>query len=88
MTRLRVARAAGILDDGDTVYTAALPDGPIIILDGVAALIWAEACRGDRSTIAERVAASTDAAAEAIRPDVEAFVDELVRRGVLEPDPG
>jgi len=53
------------------------------VLDGIAGLIWDEACAGDRETIVERVAAATDAAPEAIRADVEAFVADLVARGLL-----
>ena len=54
------------------------------MLDGIAALIWDEACTGDRETIIERVAAATDVAPDAIRADVEAFVADLVARGLLE----
>ena len=60
-----------------------LPDGPIVVLDGIAALIWDEACTGDRETITERVAEATDAAPDAIRADVDAFVADLVARGLL-----
>lgn len=83
MTRLRPAPGVGTVDDGDTVYAALLPDGPIVVLDGVAALIWVEACEGERATIVDRVAAATDAATDAIRPEVERFVADLVARGLL-----
>ena len=65
------------------MYAAILPDGPIVVLDGVAGVIWSEACEGPRSTIADRVAAVTDASVDDIRGEVESFVDELVRRGLL-----
>jgi Coenzyme PQQ synthesis protein D (PqqD) len=84
MTRLHPAPGVGTVDHGDTVYAARLPDGPIVVLDGVAALIWTEACAGDRESIAERVAEATDAAPDAIRTDVEAFVADLLTRGLLE----
>lgn len=84
MTRLQRAPGIALIADEDTVYTARLPDGPIVVLNGVAALIWHEACRGDRESIADRVARATDAPPDAIRADVDAFVTDLVSRGLLE----
>ena len=84
MTRLRPASGVGIVEYDDTVYAARLPDGPIVVLDGIAGLIWCEACGGDRESIADRVAEATDAAPDAIRADVEAFVADLIARGLLE----
>ncbi|KRE25833.1 PqqD family protein [Agromyces sp. Soil535] len=89
MTRLRPASGVAVVEEGGVVYAASLPDGPIVVLDGGAAAIWVEALDGPRSTLADRVAAITDAAVGDIRADVESFVDELVRRGLLterEPD--
>jgi hypothetical protein len=70
-------------DDGGVIYLAKLPDGPIVALDGVAGVIWTQACDGPRSSIADRAAAVTGAATDEIRADVESFVDELVQRGLL-----
>jgi hypothetical protein len=84
MTRLRQAGGVGIVTDGGTVYAARLPDGPIVVLDGIAGLIWNEACGGDCESIADRVAEATDAPTDAIRADVDAFVADLVARGLLE----
>jgi hypothetical protein len=84
MTRLRQAGGVGIVEYDGTVYAAPLPDGPIVVLDGIAALIWDEARGGDRESITDRVAGATDAAPDAIRADVEAFVADLVARGLLE----
>jgi hypothetical protein len=83
MTRLRPAPGVGSVDGGDTVYAALLPDGPIMVLDGVAALIWVEACAGERATIVDRVAAATDATSHEIRAEIERFVADLVARGLL-----
>lgn len=83
MTRLGRAAGVGILEDDGIVYAARLPDGPIVVLDGIAGLIWNEACGGERESIADRVAEATDAAPDAIRADVEAFVAGLVARGLL-----
>ncbi|MFE5670495.1 PqqD family protein [Agromyces sp. NPDC056523] len=84
MTRLRPGTGVAITEDADTVYAAYLPGGPIVVLDGIAALIWAEACGGERETIIERVAEATDAAPEVIRADVDAFVADLMARGLLQ----
>ncbi|GAA1799192.1 PqqD family peptide modification chaperone [Agromyces neolithicus] len=87
MTGLRRAPGIGIQEQNGAVYVAPLPDGPIVVLDGVAGVIWHAACAGDRATIAERVAEATDAAADEIRDDVDAFVADLVARGLLVYDP-
>lgn len=83
MTGYRCAPDVAVVEEGDAVYAAVLPDGPIVVLDGVAGVIWTEACDGPSSTIADRVAAVTDSAADDIRDEVESFVEELVRRGLL-----
>lgn len=83
MTGLRPAPGVAHVDDDDVVYAAVLPTGPILVLDGGAAAIWVAACDGPRDTIAERVAASTGAAVADVRADVDAFVAELVARGLL-----
>ncbi|MGR0218617.1 PqqD family protein [Agromyces sp. ZXT2-6] len=84
MSGLRRPNDVGTLELDGVVYAAPLPSGPIVVLEGVAALIWDEACAGDRATITERVAEATDVAPEAIRADVEVFVADLVARGLLE----
>ena len=82
--RLRLAEGVAAQVDGDTVYAAYLPAGPIVVLDGIAALIWKTACDGPAATIVDRVAAATDASVDDIRTEVDAFVADLVRRGLLE----
>jgi hypothetical protein len=84
MTRLRRPRDVAALEQDGIVYAARLPAGPIVVLDGIAGLIWDEACTGDQATITERVAEATDVAPDAIRADVEAFVADLMARGLLE----
>lgn len=83
MTGYRRAPGVAVVEEDDVVYAAILPDGPIVVLDGVAGVIWSEAREGPSSTIADRVAALTDASVADIRGEVESFVDELVRRGLL-----
>lgn len=43
MTGFRIAPNVGVLDDGETVYVAALPAGPIHVLVDVAAEVWRSA---------------------------------------------
>ena len=88
MSHLRPGPGVAVIEEGGVVYAAPLPDGPIVVLDGGAAAIWIEACAGERSALAERVAAATEVAVDAVRPEVEAFVDELLARGLLVADPG
>ena len=84
MSGLRRAKDVGTLELDGVVYAAHLPTGPIVVLEGIAALIWDEACAGDRATITERVAETTDVAPDLIRADVDSFVADLVARGLLE----
>lgn len=83
MTGYRSAPGVAVVEEDDAVYAAILPDGPIVVLGGVAGAIWTEACNGPSSTIIDRVAAVTGSAADDIRDEVESFVEELVRRGLL-----
>ncbi len=83
MTRLRRAPAVAVLDLDGVMYAAYLPDGPIAVLDGVAGLVWSAACTGERTTIADRVAGASDVAPDEIRGEVDAFVSDLVSRGLL-----
>jgi hypothetical protein len=82
---IRYAPAAGVavVDEDDTVYAAHLPAGPIVVLHGIGALIWHEACSGKRETLVERVAKATDATPGIVRDEVDAFVTDLVSRGLL-----
>lgn len=65
------------------VFAACLPEGPMYILDMVGAIIWEETLAGGREGLVARVADRTGGEPDAIRADVEAFVGELVRRGLL-----
>lgn len=87
MSRLRPGRGVAVIEEGGVVYAAPLPGGPISVLEGGAAAIWAEACRGERSTVAERLTDGTDVAAADIRANVEIFMDGLLRSGLLEEIP-
>jgi hypothetical protein len=79
-----------VIDTGDVVYAARLPGGPIIVLNGMAAFIWTLIGNGDGngnvSTLADRIAEATGVEASTVRIEVDAFVDDLLRRGLLEWD--
>jgi hypothetical protein len=86
MSGLRASPAVAVVEEGDTVYAARLPDGPILVLDGVAALVWDAARRNRRREVAHEVAEATGADLAAIRPVIDAFIDDLVDRGLLVAD--
>lgn len=87
MSRLQPAPGVAVVHDGGVVFVAPLPGGPIVVLEGGAAVIWDGACDGDRSSLPERVARATDTPVEDIRSDVEEFVAELLGRGLLVSNP-
>jgi hypothetical protein len=70
--------------DGATVYVAELPAGPILVLEGAGAVIWAEATEGSADGWIERVADAFDQPAARIAADVLAFVHTLQSQGLLE----
>lgn len=74
------------------VYVARLPSGPLLVLDGSAAVVWdAATCDGpDRGLSPENVVLATvaDTAGvdiDDVRDDVLALLADLVRRGLLTP---
>jgi hypothetical protein len=81
----RPSPATAQLIEDDVCYAAVLPSGPIVVMDGIAGLIWTEACDGPAVTLVERIAAATAAEPDEIRADVERFVAELVEVGLLQP---
>ena len=84
MSGLRPAAGVAVIDAGDTTYIARLPLGPIAVLEGVAAVIWAEACTGDRESLASRVSAVFETPVEGIVEHIDRFVADLIARGLLE----
>ncbi len=70
-------------DDGRSVYVARLPGGPLVVLEGVAALIWGEATSAPATGWVARVAELFEQPEDAIEDDVKAFVAELGARGLL-----
>lgn len=68
----------------DAVYVSALPDGPPMVLRATAALIFVVAAGGGTlDEVVVKVADESGQPADEIRADVVAFVDELVRHGLL-----
>ena len=82
----RAAGGLGVMasPEGDPVYLAQLPDGPLLVLEGVAATIWAEATSGPAEGWVARVADAFGEPVEDVAPDVRHFVADLEARGILE----
>jgi hypothetical protein len=82
----RVSRDAGATtaDQGLCVYVAALPAGPLVVLEGTAALIWGEATAEPAAGWVGRVADAVGRPEADIAADVEAFALDLCERGLLE----
>ena len=79
-----IAPNVGHVDDAGRSYVARLPEGPPMVLEDSAALIWMQVVVGGTvSDIASRVADVAGTSAEDIISDVETFLDELVAHGVL-----
>jgi hypothetical protein len=74
-----------VSDDGMSVYVARLPGGPLLVLDGAAALIWAEATTAPATGWVARVAELVGQPEDAITADVRAFVGDLSARELLVP---
>lgn len=72
-----------MIDRDDVVYVARLPEGPMVVLAGTAAVVWRAACDAGEGTVAERAARSVDQDGPAIAGDVESFLADLVGRGLL-----
>ncbi len=71
-------------DDGDglLVYLAALPDGPLVVLNRTSALIWRQA--QEDGDVVVQVAQLVRADPESIRAEVEEFLETLVAQRLLE----
>ena len=81
---------AGVTVHGDngTIYVAQLPAGPLLVLEGAAAVIWAEATAAPADGWLSRVAAAVGHAEDVIAADVEGFVADLRARRLLVPVDG
>ncbi|HRC11312.1 MAG: PqqD family protein [Actinomycetales bacterium] len=76
--------AAQVAPGLDIVHVAALPNGPILVLEGSAATVWKHAEPGGTAEqIAERVRVVYDKPLHDVLADVRTFLDDLVGRGLL-----
>ena len=65
------------------IYVSSLPDGPLLCLEGTAALIWTEALGVGEPSVAARVADVVGVSGDEVERDVAQFLDDLVQRGML-----
>lgn len=82
---LRARQTAVYSVDDGPIFLALLPDGPILVLEGVAALIYEEATAAPADEWMRRIVLATGHGWSAIKGDVLHFVDDLVERGFLVP---
>jgi hypothetical protein len=83
---VRPPGVAVVVDDArerPVTYLGRLPDGPIVVLEDTAAVIWVQAVAGEGPDVAAGVAASTGADVAEIRDSVEEFLAHLVAEGLL-----
>ncbi len=80
---MRVAPRVAVTTSEDTVYVARLPDGPIHVLEGTAALIWSHALAVPRSELPAVVAQYVEGDPVTIRAEIAAFVGALIQHGLL-----
>ena len=83
MSRLVLAPGVSVLDEGSTVYLAPLPDGPIAVLEDIAASIFRLAVEGSTETLADRVRAGFDPPGADVADEVERFIAGLIALGLL-----
>lgn len=85
--RLRIpARLGHYLEeeiDGPVLYLCPLPTGPSTALTGSGALIWLNVLEGEED-VPKAVAGAYGVEVEAVRDEIERFLDYLVASGLLE----
>lgn len=80
----RLAASVAVVERDGFAYAAPLPDGPILVLEPVAATVWTLAQQVPAAALVEQVAATFEVAAELVAPDVARVIEQLVRSRVLE----
>lgn len=82
--RYAVARPTGWVTDEVASYVAALPDGELLVLSGIAGVIWDVLATADHPITAAEIAAEV---AEEVTPEVlgqvSDFLVDLTTRAVL-----
>lgn len=81
--------------DVPRIYVAHLPSGPLLVMDGSAAVVWCAATEDGRDLVdlpgdpvpgvATRVAEMVGLDVDDVREDVAGLLTELLRRGLLVP---
>ncbi|GAA3621105.1 hypothetical protein GCM10022199_26960 [Marihabitans asiaticum] len=86
MTQYVVPKAVAVVVHDDTVFAARVPSGPIMVLEGSAAVLWSLVANTTVHDFPRIVAEHFGVAESAIIDDVEAFLVSLVSRGLLTTD--
>ena len=81
----RVPDGVAWVIEGDTAYVAVVPGGAIHVLQGTSGLIWDVATSGPRDTLVARVAECVGEPQDAVADIVDAFLVDLVERGLVCP---
>ena len=81
----RVPDGVAWVIEGDTAYVAVVPGGAIHVLQGTSGIIWDLATSGPYDTLVARVAESVDESEDAVADVAEAFVADLIQRGLVCP---
>lgn len=82
MSRFAAADHVGVVEADGAIFVARLPDGPIIRLSGTAAAIWTAALENGDALL-RSVSEIVGVPETVIAADVDAFVSDLVQRGLL-----
>jgi hypothetical protein len=83
---VRPPGVAVVVDDArerPVTYLGRLPDGPIVVLQDTASVIWVQAVADEGPDVAAGVAASAGVDVAEIRDTVEQFLAHLVAEGLL-----
>lgn len=86
MTRVHRVESCGVVDEDGVVYAAPLPAGPITVLADASALIWRTIPDRGAIVVADvvrQIASVTGEESTDIAGHVQAFLDDLVRLGLL-----
>ena len=85
--RMRLVQPLGVVHHDGLVVVAALPHGPAVVLDDIAALLVDLVDGRTPEEVAEAAAAMQGWELEQIAPDVARFCADLERQGVVETAP-
>jgi len=82
----RIGPDIAVVERDGVAYLAVLPDGPILVLDPVATVVWDVARAAPAERLAAGVAEAFGMPVAAVAPHAERIVGELVSAGVLVPE--